>query len=536
MQPGTLAQIGGLILVSFAVALVALWLVARIGRQRGFRPSIFSASPRDGVVFLFDDVNLVNATEQADQLLAGVTAEGNDWQRFVSLMGPRFEALEARIESLPELGHMVLTSHDGATRLIADWRNGLVRISVVEQTSPTPLVELDRPSFEAMQAELETLRATAESAPFLVWRQRADGTITWANSAYLALAGKGAPGDGVPVWPPARLFDLVNTRGHDEPLRSHRVTTHISGETDRRWFECFESRLGDESLFMAVSADKVVKAEVALRDFIQTLTKTFAHLTVGLAIFDKQRRLTLFNPALADLTALPVEFLSGRPTLLAVLNRLRENKMVPEPKDYKSWRQQLHELEAAAVNGTYEETWSLANGSTYRVVGRPHPEGALAFLFEDISAEISLTRRFRAERETGQAVLDALDEAIAVFSPGGSLILSNAAYSRLWGVDTDVSLADQGINGALAIWGEKCAPSSVWSDARAFVGLIGERHEWSAEVRLLDGRRLSCRFKPISGGATLVGFRSDQAARQDSPRPRSSTAPLLLGSEAPARA
>ena len=62
--------------------------------------------------------------------------------------------------------------------------------------------------------------------------------------------------------------------------------------------------------------------------------------------------------------------------------------MMPEPKDYRSWRQQMSDLEAAAQNGTYEETWALPTGQTYRVTGRPHPDGAVALLFEDISAEV----------------------------------------------------------------------------------------------------------------------------------------------------
>jgi hypothetical protein len=42
-------------------------------------------------------------------------------------------------------------------------------------------------------------------------------------------------------------------------------------------------------------------------------------------------------------------------------------------------------LEEEAASGLFEETWSLPGGQTYRVIGRPHPNGALAFMFEDIS-------------------------------------------------------------------------------------------------------------------------------------------------------
>ena len=183
---------------------------------------------------------------------------------------------------------------------------------------------------------------------------------------------------------------------------------------------------GEQRLIFALPADAAVQAETALRDFMQTLTKTFAHLHVGLAIFDQQRQLQLFNPALLDLTGLPVDFLSMRPSLLSVLDAMRDRNMIPEPKDYRGWRRQLVELEKAAASGLYEETWSLPGGQTYRVIGRPHPNGAIALMFEDISGEMLRTRRYRADLELGQSVIDQMDEAIAVFSEGGQLVMSNA--------------------------------------------------------------------------------------------------------------
>jgi PAS domain-containing protein len=274
----------------------------------------------------------------------------------------------------------------------------------------------------------------------------------------------------------------------------------------QRWFECRGYAKGTEMLCFATPADGVVQAEEALREFVQTLSKTFADLPIGLAVFDRARRLTLFNPALTDLTALEIEFLSSRPTLFAFLDRLRDKRRLPEPRDYRKWRQRMAELEEAATHGFVQENWTLPTGQTYRVTGRPHPGGAIAFLVEDISAEISLNRRFRSEIELGQTVIDSLDEAIAVFSPGGTLTFSNAAYTRLWGTDPASTLAEIGVLDATRQWQSLTDPTPVWGDARNFLAGHGEREEWSTPVRLKDGRHLTCRFQPLAGGAALVGF------------------------------
>ncbi|MEE9427448.1 MAG: PAS-domain containing protein [Paracoccaceae bacterium] len=519
----SLILLSGLIVLSFTITISALWVLSVTIRRPsdGFREII------DTTVFVFDGDDLVSATDKAAKLLARTSNTGLDWSVFLQAMSETFPYLQSQICRLPELGKLSLFSGDGSICLQATWNDGVTRITLVDTDLALDRIELDRAHFQSLERELETLRKTTESAPFLVWRQNPAGRITWANNTYLELAQTEANNVINPAWPPAQLFELPNSPQPTEPNVPRRLTAHIPGEAEPNWFECFETRVDGESVFTAVSADKVVKAEIALQDFIQTLTKTFAHLKIGLAIFDKQRRLALFNPALIDLTSLPASFLTGRPTLHAVLDQLRERQMIPEPKNYKSWRKQLYELEAAASNGTYEETWSLANGQTYRVTGRPHPDGAVAFLFEDISAEISLTRRFRAELKSSQAVLDSLQDAIAVFSPNGALTLSNSSYGNLWGIDPTTILGDFGIVDATRAWAVKCAPSPVWGDVREFVGTLGERAEWTADVQLRDGRKLICRFTPISGGATLAEF----APLETPVSEISTTGRLLLHSE-----
>ncbi|MDC1229331.1 PAS-domain containing protein [Octadecabacter sp.] len=184
------------------------------------------------------------------------------------------------------------------------------------------------------------------------------------------------------------------------------------------WYDVTCVKRGTETIYFAINASAVVFAQDAQKTFVQTLTKTFAQLSVGLAIFDADRRLVLFNPALVDLTGLPAHFLIGRPALFSFLDRLRG---------------QMVALEAAAAEGNYHETWLLPNGQTFRVTGKPHPNGAIAFLMEDISDEISLTRKFRSQIDTSAAV--------SVFSSSGSLIMANRAYRDLWGTDVDGSIA-----------------------------------------------------------------------------------------------
>ena len=187
---------------------------------------------------------------------------------------------------------------------------------------------------------------------------------------------------------------------------------------------------------------------------------------------------------------------------------------MPEPRSYANWREKIFDLIAAAEDGRYQETWTLSSGRTYRVTGRPHPNGAIAFLLEDISAEVTLTRRFREQLDMSNAVIEALDEAVAVFSPQGKLSYTNAAYRQLWGVPEGRSALDLSVGEASHHWQDRCEASPVWGDFRDFVVGFEERADWEATVQLRDGRPVDCRFRPLNGGATLAGFRVTAGLRE----------------------
>ena len=271
----------------------------------------------------------------------------------------------------------------------------------------------------------------------MAWSRAADGQVVWANAAYRDRFD--APAGELPDHRIANAFAKVveevplTPRG---PGSRRRVAVAGRDDTEPRWYELTETPgpAGDAVGF-ALDADDLVAAEAWLRRFVETLTETFAHLPIGLAVFDKNRRLGLFNPALTDLVRIDAVWLAGRPSLRDFLERLRETRQMPEQKDFASWRRKLAELEEGARDGTYEENWQLPSGKIFRVTGRPHPQGALAFLFEDISSAIILERKYRSELELSQATLDRMSEAVAVFDASGMLVFVNSAFETLWGLD-----------------------------------------------------------------------------------------------------
>jgi PAS domain-containing protein len=491
----------GMVLSAFLVAMAAVVLFAAWQARTPVRvPSIFDASP-SRVAFLFDRERLVDASPAARVLLP----EGEDsraWARLHARLGPDFPNLSERLAGLPRLGQILIPSRAGVSPplvLKAEHVSGLTRLTVEggQEDRGNPA---DAATAAALQQEVLAQRAVLGRAPVLMWKEGAEGQVVWANHAYLIRAVELLPEGEDLSWPLPRLFDTDPGKGGLPRLK-------LQMPNGPEWYDLVRMPQVEETLCYALAADKAVQAETALREFMQTLTKTFADLPIGLAIFDRSRCLQMFNPALTDLTTLSPEMLIGRPTLNAFLDAMRARSMIPEPRDYRSWRKQITRLEEEATMGLFEETWSLPGGQTYRVIGRPHPNGALAFMFEDISNEMSRTRRYRADLELGQSVIDAVEDAVAVFSQGGQLVMSNHAYAQLWQHDPQVLLSEASVSTLCAWWRDHAAPTLLWEDAVDYVTSSGDRTPWEGEVRLLDGRLVTCRFRPLTGGATLITFR-----------------------------
>ena len=494
---------------SFGVALCALLVAQRVEQKSARRNRLFLGDDDRNLIYLFEGQRLVNATSRARHVLNTAQDAEDDWTHFLAVFGAHFPDLGARLKSLRKQGMFRIESSSRGTCIVAEWKNGLTKITVIEPEASNGAEIIDRYTLSALEQELTTLRGIADNTSVPVWREK-DGTIIWANRVYLDLADQDAPEGAIPMWPPRRLFDLADESENSGNTRC-KLIPHENGTTDRpdRWYDCQCIHDDDQTVITAVPVTNLVKAKSDLSAFIQTLTKTFASLPIALAIFDDKRQLVLFNPALADLTKLPAEFLANKPTLPSFLDRLRERQLLPEPKNYASWRRKLAALEAAAESGQFEDTWHIPTGQILQITGRPHPGNSLAFQIEDITAELSLSRRYRAQVDTGQAVIDALDEAVAVFAANGTLILTNTAYDSLWHPDqtaTNQPVRNISILDATREWHSKCAPSPLWGDVRDFVGAMTERAEWTGEVRMWDGRHLQCRFLPLGGGITFVGF------------------------------
>ena len=510
------ALFGGVSLLSATVAVLLTGYLTRIvsPRRAAAQPVLADAMRR----YEFREGYLISAIDPNDAFLPADTDRSAAFQDLARALATLNPELPARFDALVRRGEpFVVTGRFGDDALSVAGRaeEGRTLISIGPTEAGTGREIVDVPALQALRSEVEEMRRALDFGRAAIWTEDDEGRVLWANGPYITLAERLlAARSGDVTWPlPALFADQLDPMPESGSLRRCHLPLPEGDQIDRSasvdgslWFEVSARRQGDAVMCCAIPIDRLVAAETALRNFVQTLSKTFAHLPIGLAIFDKKRELMLFNPALVTLSTLPPDFLSRRPRLVAFLDALRDRQRMPEPKNYRTWRDEIAHLEERAEQGTYQELWTLPGGQSFRVIGRPHPDGAVAFMFEDITSEVLLTRQFRGELDLYQSVFDETPDALAVFSGEGRLVMANRAYAALWSVEPGDHVGVLSLADATRHWQSACQPCGCWSDIRQFAERKTDRTCWSDEVALKDGRRLTLQVGPLAGGATSVRF------------------------------
>lgn len=473
----------------------------------------------DDLAFVFDDTKLIDASTRGFQLLQAAHVRTHDITGIFNVLSRSFPQLSSALTDLAEVREVELTSVSGKGNLHAEMWDGLVKITLNLEDCDEALTQ-DAPVVMALEQELLFMREVTNETPFPMWQVDGAGNISWANTAYIRHV-EHIKSAGHLAWPLPHIFGTPSASTLLSPTSKQRKSLEHAADDGAKWFDVHSQQSHEGVYFFATPADDIVTAQSNLSSFTQTLTKTFAQLNQGLAIFDNERNLMMFNPALVQLTTIPAEKLCVRPSLWTFLDSLREQRMIPEPKDYHSWRDEIRALENAAETDSYCKIWQLPSGLTYRVTGRPHPGGAIALLIENITEEISLTRRFNAHLEQNQAILDCVEEAMVVFSSTGVLVTSNKAYREMWDSDPDQVLIEFTATNALKDWRKKTTPCPFWGELQDFIYHSAERSDWVGNVRTLKGETIDCRVRPLLGGATLVSFAHSGEANNLSETPSS---------------
>ncbi|WP_055663089.1 PAS domain-containing protein [Jannaschia seosinensis] len=505
--------LGGL-LTGLAALAAVLWLAPVRGRGLNGHDSDLLSEPR---WFRFREGYLVEHSGNVSFLLPPPIDHLKAWDELVDALSDIDDAVPAACAALRDAGRAFkLAGTFGSDQVvILGSREGeYLRIAVSTADARRDTIRVDVASLTAMEGEVAVLARAGDTSPTPSWATNSAGQVVWANKPYLAIVESCIGPDAAHGWPIHVLFPEAPS---PEPGAARRKLVDRDGE--EHWFEVTATTPGPDGVrhVHATSLDAMIRAEESLRSFIQTLTRSFAALPTGLAIFDREGHLALFNPSLLDMTGLDPAWLSRRPHLSDFFDTLRAGKRLPEPRDYTAWRNALRDLGRGGSTSIHEETWNLSGGTTYRMIGRPQNDGSVTLMLENVSAQMQDSRTQWLERSVMGEVMDGMDEGYVVFDHDGRTMLSTDAARNIWtrNATTDADGTAAGamprtLEGCIALWKVLSLPTGLWADLRNMIReMDAERGAWTETLHLRDGRQITMQIKPLAEGRLVIGFTED---------------------------
>jgi signal transduction histidine kinase len=500
-QAGNIIVLSALAAGGVALGIAAaLWALAEQQAARRLRRTVKTVNARSRAAVGERDA-LLSASREALVVWgrdgAGPFSYGGGEETLQScLKGPDALALSSAIDALSDGGAgFALTAADAKGRKL------LVRGRAVGGMAA---VWIEEPGMAAQSADF---RAILDALPVPVWLRDKALALAWGNHAFLKNAGvanlEAARQSEATLDKSER--DLAAAARSRNAVQEAKLFSVVNGQ--RRALAFTEIPLGDAGVIgTALDVTEVAAAEARLQSHADAHADTLDRLATAVAIFGPDQKLTFYNRAFARLWGLPESFLEKHPSDGEILDRLRETRKLPEQRDYQAWKRGRLALYGAGRERAAEEAWHLPNGQTIRVISQPHPLGGLTFLYEDVTARLALESDYNTLVKVQSATLDTLGEGVAVFGPDGRLRLSNAAFARIWDLDSALLTGEPHVRAIVAAAAEKFGDSGLWDSVIYTIvsGTPGRRE--LGEVERGDRSILSTHLSPLPDGATLVTF------------------------------
>ena len=356
-------------------------------------------------------------------------------------------------------------------------------------------------------AQALDFRAVLDALPIPVWLRDKTLSLVWGNRAFAAATGSPdaefAAGLQTALDRSERdLAAAARAEGHTTEAKRFAI---MAGQ--RRALAFTHTPLQDGRIVgSAIDVTDVSNAEARLQQHTDAHADTLDKLATAVAIFGRDQKLSFYNRAFAQLWNLPESWLDSHPSDGEILDRLRENRRLPEQRDYQAWKRERLALYEQPGEALRETLWHLPDGKTLRIVPQPHPFGGLTFLYEDVTEKLLLESSLTQLSKVQSATLDTLQEGVAVFGTDGRLKLHNAAFSKLWNLEAADMSGEPHVSAIARTCQNRFGDEEEWQRLVAAISSGAERRRDWGEIERNDHSIISVSLAPLPDGATLVTF------------------------------
>jgi signal transduction histidine kinase/PAS domain-containing protein len=352
------------------------------------------------------------------------------------------------------------------------------------------------------------LTALLDAMPFPVWLRDSKLSLAFVNHA----AGNVARADS----------EMAARARQQGAAVSERLHLKIDGEDgEERLLEITEMPLGlfgggDDKTTGGTIGFAIDRTET--EQIVDEFTRTgdarnavLENLETAIVIFNAETRLEFFNHAYAALWGLDPDWLDTRPEYGEVLERLREQRSLPEFSNFRDFKlRQIEQFET--LSEAREDLMHLPDGRTLRATVNRGTRGGLVFQFDNVSDRLDLERSYKSLGAVQREAFDHLHEGICVFGGDGRLKLFNPVFAGLWELDEGSLNEAFHVTGFVDHMRGAITVEGGWDDLswgvhkdKVVARLMG-REGTTGKLELANGTVVDYANVPLPDGAMLLSY------------------------------
>lgn len=313
-------------------------------------------------------------------------------------------------------------------------------------TTTSQYIEEKTNQADASRKSINDYRILIDNIPTPIWLRDENLNITLLNRPYLNLLG-------------LKNFDELNKENsslHDlgnatdfKSLAQNAKSTNtpqkkqvnILNNGDLRKYEITETPYHNSSLkttHIVGSLVDITNFDDAKRNYqmhLDSHLEILSTLDTAFCIINQEHKIIFSNSAFIKLWNLPQNFTDLAPHYNLFLDKIRQQKTLPEVPDFKLYKEEENKA-FEGLNEPREDLLYIPDGRTFKRIRAPHSDGTL-IAYEDITDDLATTRKLDDLTTVQQAILNNIADSIIIFQPNLKLKTCNTAYINLWKINPE---------------------------------------------------------------------------------------------------
>lgn len=294
------------------------------------------------------------------------------------------------------------------------------------------MVELYK-KYRMRNYELDTL---LNNLPLPIWKRLEDGSISFYNHAYEKFMLNISQNFSNPAEVNNTFLNLFNeciNKNYPVSIVKHYI---INNKIEAFKFFEIPMKYNLGSVGYAEDIYEIEELQNNFKSLLSTSDKMMELSSSGIIIIDNNKKVISSNQAFCNIFGIDQAWLKQCPSFNLLLDRLRENKKLPEVRDYKEYKSNQNKILNELIE-PYYDLWHLSSGQTLRLSLLPSKSGNTIMVYDDVSEILRIERSYNELNDVYHSVIYNINLGVIILGANGKVKLFNKKAVALLKLDLE---------------------------------------------------------------------------------------------------